>query len=256
MSGSARRRSSALRRYHRRVDPQLLILAGFIVLAAGVLVLLSFGPRFRVGRLLAATPGVPIEAAVATAATGRAGYVRVMGRIDSDTAFEDAQRRPLVLRRTRIQTRRARRWTTVEEQTERVPFELHEGLASIAVDAPALGVGLVVVPRESVGVAGDLPDRIPAGTRPDTPVRAIIEQISAVEHAIALGVPTRRSDGSTVLTAGAGRPLVLTTLEPDEAMRVLTGGDRRRTFLAAILLGAGLLLVAGGLVVGAVRSLL
>ena len=69
------------------MDPQLLIVVGFIALAAGALALLSFGPRFRVGRLLAATPDVPISAAIEAAGAGRAGYVRLAGRIDSDTDF-------------------------------------------------------------------------------------------------------------------------------------------------------------------------
>jgi hypothetical protein len=233
------------------MDPQLLVIVGVLALAAGALVLLSFGPGFRIGRLLAATPEVPIAAAIEAAADGQAGYIRVRGRIHSETDFEDAAHRPLVLRRTRIQVRRRWGWATVEDQTEAVAFQLDEGLDSIAVDAHALGHGLVVVPRESVGVAADLPDRVRPGTPPTTPIRAYIEQVSAVDHAVALGVPVRAADGTTMLTAGMGRPLVLTTLERDEAMRVLTGGDRRRTTVAAVLLGAGLVLLVAGLVLAA-----
>ena len=233
------------------MDPQVLIVLGFIVLAAGALVLLSFGPRFRVGRLLAATPDVPIAAAVEAAGAGRAGYVRVAGRIDSETDFEDHAHRPLVLRRTRIQVGRPWGWRTVDAQTEAVPFRINEGLDSLAVDAAALGPGLVVVVRESVGRAADIADRVPAGTPPSARVRAVIEQVSAIDHAIALGVPVRDADGGTTLTAGMGRPLILTTLERDEAMRVLTGGDRRRTLLATGLLAGGLVLLVTGLVFSA-----
>ncbi len=232
------------------MDPQVLIVIGFVALAAGTLVLLSFGPRFRIGRLLAATPEVPIGAAVEAASAGRAGYIRVSGRIDSETDFEDAAHRPLVLRRTRIQVRRSLGWTTVEDQTEAVPFQLNEGLDSLAIDTGELRAGLVVVPRESLGTAADLPDRVPPGTAPSARVRALVEQVSAVEHAIALGVPERRP-GGVVLTAGMGRPLILTTLERDEAMRVLAGGDRRRTFLATALLVVGLVLLVAGLVLAA-----
>jgi hypothetical protein len=244
------------RGYHRRVLPQVLIVAGFLVLAAGVLILLSFGPRFRVGRLLAATPAVTAAQARDLAERGREVYVRVQGRIDSETDFEDATHRPLVYRRTRIQLRDRRTWRTVDQTLERVPFELNEGLDSIVIDDELLDVGLIVVPRESVGVASDLPDRVPEGTRPEVPARAVIEQISAVEHAIVLGVPRLRPDGTVTLTAGTGRPLILTTLERDEAMRVLTGGDRRRSFAVATLLGAGVLLVAGGLVIGLLELVL
>jgi hypothetical protein len=238
------------------VDSQLLIIGGFLALAAGSLILLSFGPRYRVGRLLAATPRTSVERALAVAEQGPSTYLRVDGRIDSEQEFEDAEHRPLVLRRTRVQVRRGRSWTTVEDGREVVPFALDEGLAAIAVDADALDVGLIVVPRESSGTAADIPDRVPAGTAPGTPARIVIEQVSSVEHAIVLGTPVRRPDGTTMLTAGTGRPLVLTTLERDEALRMLTGGDRPRALLAAGLLGAGVLLVGGGLVIGLAGTVL
>lgn len=238
------------------MDPQALIVAGVIALAAGSLALLGFGPGYRIGRLLAATPEVPIAAAVEAAESGRAGYVRVTGRVDAERDFPDATHRPLVFRRTRIEVRRGSRWSTVEDGREAVPFSLREGLEGIAIDVDALGPGLVVLQRESVGVAGDLPDRVPAGTPPTTPARALIEQVSAVEHAIALGVPTRREDGTVVMTAGTGRPLILTTLEPDEAMRVLAGGRRWRAFAVAALLGAGVVLVVVGLALGLLGSVL
>jgi hypothetical protein len=50
------------------------------------------------------------------------------------------------------------------------------------------------------------------------------------------------------MTAGLGRPLVLTTLEVPEAMRILTGGAVARSRLAAACLVAGVgFLAAGGL---------
>ena len=57
------------------------------------------------------------------------------------------------------------------------------------------------------------------------------------------------------MSAGLGRPLILTTLEPDEAMRVLAGGERRRPLIAAACMVGGFVLIglAGVLaVVGAV----
>ena len=58
------------------------------------------------------------------------------------------------------------------------------------------------------------------------------------------------------MTAGRGRPLILTVLEPPEAMRILAGGDTERTRLAAGLLGAGAILIAGALLWAAVTALL
>jgi hypothetical protein len=243
-----------VRGYHRRVSPLLLVAAGAVALAAAVLVLRSFGPGYRIGRLLAATRRVPIDEARSIAESGTKRYVRVDGRIDAADEFQDADHRPLVLRRTRIEAEEGRRWTTVEDSREQVPFEVREGVSGIEVDAAALDAGLVVVPRFSAGVAADLGDRAPAGLGPETPVRARIEQVSSVEHAIVLGVPVT-TDGRIRMEAGLGRPLVLTTLEPPEAMRILGGGATGRARAAASLLAAGVMLVAAGIgwaIVGAV----
>jgi hypothetical protein len=179
----------------------------------------------------------------------------VSGRIDAEDEFEDDAHRPLVFRRTRLQLRGDAGWVSFEDGRERVRFEVRDGLEGIVVDDAALDAGLVVVPRESVGTAADVADRVPSGTRPETPVRLRIEQVSSVEHAIVLGVPGFDDAGAPHLTAGLGRPLVLTTLEPDEAMRILTDGGRRRPLIAALCLagGLGLLTIAVILaIVGAV----
>ena len=230
------------------VSPLVPLVAGFVALATGVLVLRTFGPSYRVGRLLASTPEASVAEARALATGGRPRYVKVRGRIDADSAFEDDAHRPLVFRRTRLQLQRGRAWVSFEDGRERVPFEIREGLEAIGVDDGALDVGLVVVPRESVGTAADLVDRVPAGTAPGTPVRLLVEQLSAVEHAIVVGVPGLDDAGAPRLTAGLGRPLVLTTLEPPEAMRILTGGDRRRPIIAVACLAGGVVLIALALV--------
>jgi hypothetical protein len=238
--------SFVARGYDRRVTPLLLIAAGAVALAGGVAVLRTFGPGYRVGRLLAMTPRVPIEEARSFAERGARRYVRVDGRIDATDEFEDAEHRPLVLRRTRLEARSGRTWETVEDSREQVAFEVREGTAGIGVDGAALDVGLVVVARLSSGFAGDLGDRAPAGLPGETPVRARIEQISSVEHAIVLGVPVA-DDGRVRMEPGLGRPLILTTLEPPEAMRILGRGATGRSRAAAALLLAGLAFVAAGI---------
>jgi hypothetical protein len=225
---------------------------GVVALVAAGLILRTFGPRYRVARLLATTPKVSVAEANELARSGRRAYVRVDGRIDADDDFEGPDHQPLVLRRVRLESRSGGRWRPFEDHREVVPFRINEGLDSIAVDTDALDAGLVVVPRESVGTAADLADRVPEGTSPETPVRARIDQLSSVEHAIVLGFPVPVTDSQPAslvtarLTAGRSRPLVLTVLEPDEAMRVLAADGRSRTRLAG-----GLIVVAVALVVGA-----
>lgn len=228
------------------MGPLLFVAAGLVALIVAALTLRSFGPRYRVGRLLSATRAVSIAEARRIAEAAEPAYVKVSGRIDAEDPFEDADHRPLVLRRTRFLARDGLDWTPFEESREQVEFELHEGLDAIGVDGPALGEGLVVVARESEGVAGDVADRAPSDMPPATPVRAIIEQVSAVDHAIVVGVPAIGTGGAPIMTAGHGRPLVLTTLQTDEAMRILAGGSSRPRFAAACLI-AGAALIVGGL---------
>ena len=59
----------------------------------------------------------------------------------------------------------------------------------------------------------------------------------------------RTEAGATVLGPGLGRPLILTTLELDEAMRILGSDQRRRLLAAAALLAATPVVLLLGIVV-------
>lgn len=229
------------------VSPLIPLIAGVVALAIWLVMLRTVGTRHRVGRLLATTPPVSVAEAVALA-TGLPRYVRIAGRVDAEAEFEDDAHRPLVFRRTRLQLQRNSRWVDLDDQVERVPFEVREGLDSIAVDEAALGEGLVVVVRESIGTAADAPDRVPPGTHPATPMRLRIEQVSSVEHAIVAGTPRTGDDGRPRMTAGAGRPLVLATVDLPDALRILSEGHPLRPVAAAAALVAGLALLSLGLV--------
>ena len=238
------------RPYDRWVAPLLLLGAGFVALAIAAAILRSFGPGYRVGRLLAVVQPVPVAEAVRLARAGERRYVRIDGRIDSEAEFEDVHHQPLVLRRTTIAWRPVGSrggWRSFDRRVEAVPFVVRDGLDDIAVAGEAIAEGLVVTPRESLGVARDLDALTAAGIDPDAPARLRVEQVSSVEHATVLGVPGLAPDGTPTMTAGLGRPLIMTTLERDEGMRVLTGGAERRSRLAAACLAAGALLVAGAL---------
>jgi hypothetical protein len=221
------------------VLPLVLAVAGACAMLAGAFVLRSFGPGLRLGRLLAVTPIVEIDEAHAIAAAGEPRYVGVHGRIDSADDFPDENERPLVYRSVRLEVRTGGRWRTVEDSRRAVPFSLDAGMTSIGIDVDAVGPGLVVLVRESAGLVGEIPDRFPAGTPPSRRARMRIEQVSSVEHATALGRPVIGRDGAPLLAAGLGRPLVLSTLDRDDAMRVLAEGRRGRAAAATVLLVAG-----------------
>jgi hypothetical protein len=233
------------------VTPLVMIVAGLAAIAVGTLLLRTYGPRMRVGRLLAVTPSASIDEARALAAAGVRRYVRVDGRLDADDEFPDESERPLVFRRRRLETRRGRGWRLLEERLETVPFRVGAGLEAIDVDAGALDVGLVTLVRESVGTAAEAAAALDPGVRGGLPAGAVVrlrvEQLSSVEQATVLGMPVATPDGRVAITAGTGRPLVVCTLERDEAMRVLADGGRARPVAAAVALGCGLLGLGVGL---------
>jgi hypothetical protein len=226
--------------------------AGAALLLTAALLLRRLGTAYRVARLLAAAPAVPLPELVAgTAPAGR--YVRTHGRISSDEEFPDEADRPLVFRRRRLERGDGRgSWTVLDEQRLAVPFGIEERGAFLAVDIDALGDGLVVIPREATGTAVDLPPDVVAGLAaplpPETPVRLRIDQLSAVEHATVVGIVASSPAGTRQLTAGMGRPLILSTVEPAAAMRLLAAGRRRSVVVIWVFVVAGLGLLAAAIV--------
>ncbi len=176
--------------------------------------------------------------------------MRTRGQDQLRGGVPDENDRPLVYRRQRLQRREGRGWTTLDDDRVAVPFGLEDRQTYLAVDIGSLGDGLVVVPRESVGVASDLPpEMLPDGVLPsDTPVRIRIDQLSAIEQATVAGVPMLGPTGDPTLTAGAGRPLIVTSLAPDEAMRILASERRGTVRSVAALLVVDLGCIAAGLV--------
>jgi hypothetical protein len=232
--------------------------ASFLLLAAiglalvSALVLRSVGSGLRIGRLLAGTRPVGIGEAIELATSEPGRYVRVTGRISSDEEFPDDQNRPLVFRRTRLDIKGSgdRAWRTVFDEREAVPFGVESRSDYIGIDDVALADGLVVIPRVSLGVVGDLPADfgadLPPGTDPTTPARLTIDQLSAVEHATAVGRIALRQ-GVPSLTADTGKPLIVTTLDQSAAMRLLARGKRQRVVSGAVGLAVALGLLAGAI---------
>src|SRR5258708_5923763 len=100
------------------------------------------------------------------------------------------------------------------------------GLSFRAVD------GLVVILAGAAALGDRAPDVLPDSL----PARVVVKLVSNVEHATIAGVPGLGPEGSPRLGSGLGRPLILTTLEQPEAMRILAGGSPLRARLATVLL--------------------
>ncbi len=235
--------------------PLVPLIAGFVALVAGVLVLRTYGPSYRVGRLLASTPEVSVAEA------------------------REPRRRPAALRPGQRPDRRRGRVRGRRAPAAGLPPDAAPGASRWRAGSRSRTAGSASSSRSATASRGSSsttrpstagssscranrsapPPTSPIASRrarhPMTPVRLRIEQVSSIEHAIVLGVPGLDEAGEPRLSAGLGRPLVLTTLEPDEAMRLLTDGESRRPLVAAACLAAGLgLVVIGGIaaVIGAV----
>jgi hypothetical protein len=229
--------------------PITLAVLGVIALLAGEL-LARRASRLGIGRTLSAARTVSIEKALEIAASGQPRYVKVHGRISSDEEFPDEHDRPLVYRRKRLQWQEPDgKWKTSTGDVEGVPFGIESRDTFIGIDSAKLTNGLLVVPRTAEGTATDLPadyrSDLPPEVPPTAPTRLVIEQVSAVEHATVSGVPTMGSNGQPTMTSGFGRPLILTTLEVADAMRLIGGGRVLRAFASAALYGLGVLLLIG-----------
>lgn len=254
-----------------------VVLLGLVLAIGGWVLLRRGGEGWRIGRLLAVAPQRSLAEVVASAGRDPASYVRVHGRIDSEEEFPGDDGAALVFRRRRLQRQHRHlvggaTWRTFDDQRLAVPFALAERGERVAIDVSALGDGLVVVPGLSTGIAADLaawadaadgikPDAPADGATPEasaaaraamsvmgpeTPVRLRVDQVATTDHATAAGVVTRSPEGEAILGPGLGRPLILTTLDLDEAMRVLGAEQRRTLLIAAGLLAAAALALALG----------
>jgi hypothetical protein len=237
-----------------------IALIGAALLVIGLLLSRRTDARTRAGQLLAGlSPISPTEALKLAALRGdSAPYLAIKGSIDAPEIFEDEHHRPLVFRRERVSIADEGGWRVIDTAERSLPFVVSDPSNSISIATADLADGLVVVERRWEGSVGELhaaereyqhPETAAlvaalATSDPTRGARVGLEQISNLDRATAAG---QLVDGE--LRAGAGRPLVVTTLERADALRLLGGEARGRlvsSTLALALLAIGLLLLLGG----------
>ena len=238
-----------------------IALIGAALLVIGLLLSRRTDARTRAGQLLAGlSPISPTEALKLAALRGEsAPYLAIKGSIDAPEIFEDEHHRPLVFRRERVSIADEGGWRVIDTAERSLPFVVSDPSSAIRISAADLADGLVVVERRWEGSVAELHAASREYQRPETaalvaalaasdPTRGArvgLEQISSLDRVTAAG---QLVDGE--LRAGAGRPLVVTTLERGEALRLL--GSERRGLLASstvalALLALGTLLLLGGI---------
>jgi hypothetical protein len=237
-----------------------IALIGAALLVIGLLLSRRTDARTRAGQLLAGlSPISPTEALKLAALRGEsAPYLAIKGSIDAPEIFEDEHHRPLVFRRERVSIADEGGWRVIDTAERSLPFVVSDPSNSISIATADLADGLVVVERRWEGSVAELHAAGREYQRPETaalvaalatsdPTRGArvgLEQVSNLDRATAAG---QLVDGE--LRAGAGRPLVVTTLERADALRLLGGEARGRlvsSTLALALLAIGLLFLLGG----------
>jgi len=238
-----------------------IALIGAALMVVGLLLSRRTDVRTRAGQLLAGlSPISPTEALRLAALRGAsAPYLAIKGSIDAPEIFEDEHHRPLVFRRERVSVADTGGWRVIDTAERSLPFVVSDPSSSISIATADLADGLVVVERRWEGSVAELHAAGREYQRPETAAlvaalatsdpkrsaRVGLEQISNLDRATAAG---QLVDG--VLRAGAGRPLVVTTLERADALRLLGGEGRGRlasSTLALALLALGVLLLIGGI---------
>ena len=241
------------------MNPIALIGAALIVI--GLLLSRRTNVRTRAGQLLAGlSPITPTEALRLAALRGdSAPYLAIKGSVDASEIFEDEHHRPLVFRRERVSIADEQGWRVIDVAERSLPFVISDPSSAIRIATADLADGLVVVERRWEGSVAELhaaareyqsPETAAlvaaiAASDPSRHARVGLEQISNLDRATAAG---QLIDGE--LRAGAGRPLVVTTLERADALRLLGGEGRGRlasSTVALALLALGLLLLIGGI---------
>lgn len=239
----------------------LIVLIGAALIALGLLISRRTDVRTRAGQLLAGlSPITPTEALRLAALRGdSAPYLAIKGSIDAPEIFEDEHHRPLVFRRERVSIADEQGWRIIDDAVRSLPFVVSDASSAIRISTADLADGLVVVERRWEGSVAELHAAAREYQSPETATlvaalatgdptrlaRVGLEQISNLDRATAAG---QLVDGE--LRAGASRPLVVTTLERAEALRLLGGEGRRQlasSTAALALLALGLLLLIGGI---------
>ena len=237
-----------------------VVIVGAALILFGLLLSRRTDARTRAGQLLAGlSPISPTDALKLAALRGDAApYLAIKGSIDAPEIFEDENHRPLVYRRERVSIADEGGWRVIDTAERSLPFVVSDPSSAISIATADLADGLVVVERRWEGSVAELHAASREYQRPETaalvaalavsdPTRGArvgLEQISNLDRATAAG---QLIDGE--LRAGAGRPLVVTTLERAEALRLLGTEGRGRlasSTLALALLALGLLLLIGG----------
>ena len=230
-------------------DPLLiLLLAGAILVGAGVLAVRISGADARLARRLAGARQVRVGDLLG-AEDLPARPVRVVGRIRCPDPIVTERDDHLVAFHRDLQVKLpSGGWRSIERIRETRGFELWDHDGSLPVDPAAAAEPLVVLPHVWRGTTAELTQaghlaavaRLGGGDGVTWPARSVTRMVSVVERLLVLAAVERTADGSPALRPPDGG-FIISGLELDDAMRLL-GGNRRWL----LLVGYGLVVLGTG----------
>ena len=233
--------------------PLWLAVSGVVLLGAGLVAIRRSGARPAMGRRLAGARQVRVGELLDLAPDDPVPNrpVRVIGRIRCAEPIITSQGDRLVAfhRDVEVATPRGT-WRSIERRRETRSFELWDHDGSLPVDPAVAAEPLIVLPHVWNGSTDALDETYAAalarltteqGTL--TEARATTRMVSVVDRLLLLAEVTRGADGAVALAPPPGGYL-LSSLELDDAMRLL-GGRRPRLLLGgAAAIGLAIVLLA------------
>jgi len=243
--------------------PFWLALLGLVLLTGGLALVRGSGARpgmarrlagarqVRVGELLDLTPADPLPQRP----------VRVLGRVRCAEPIVTGQDDRLVAfhRDVEVALPRGGGWRSIERLRETRSFELWDHDGSLTVDPASAAEPLVVLPHVWTGAANDLDDsyapalaRLAAEHDAPQDARATTRMVSVIDRLLVLATVRRDADGHVAL-APPPRGYIVTSLELDDAMRLLGGPQPRRMLAGIGAMAASAPLLAAGALLAIVR---
>ena len=241
--------------------PLWLALSGVLLLGSGLIAIRRSGARPAMGRRLAGAHefrvGDLLDLAPGDAIPDRP--VRVIGRIRCAEPIITSQDDRLVAFHRDVEVATpGGGWRSIERLRETRSFELWDHDGSLLVDPAEAAEPLIVLPHVWSGSVEALDEtyaaalaRLSAELGALTNARATTRMVSVIDRLLLLAKVRRDPDGQVALAPPPGGYL-LSSLELDDAMRLL-GGRRPRLLLAGaaaiglatLLLAAAVILVGG-----------
>ncbi|MEA2651886.1 MAG: hypothetical protein QOI85_1607 [Chloroflexota bacterium] len=238
----------------------IVLAVGLTLAVASVIGLRSAGAHLAVARRLAGPPEVKVGRLLGVEALPKRA-VRVVGRIRCREPLEMGGGEQLVAYHRDVEVRIGAAWRSIERLRETRSFDLWDHDGSLSVDPSLAAEPLIVIPNVWHGDPAELQEphasavaRLAERHGPAAEARATTRTINVTDRVRLLAQATLDEDGRARLEPPDGGYLI-TSLELDEAMRLLGGGNRRLVTASILGLFVSSLLVAVG-AIGAVLTAL